>query len=82
MRLRMLGWATALALLAWVGGLGAGVRERATPAVFAHTLAASQSWQVQVGAESADHAVQVLQFYPAAISVDVGDTITWTNPHP
>jgi plastocyanin len=41
-----------------------------------------QQWEVVTGVESADKAVQVLKFYPATITVNVGDTITWTNPTP
>ena len=38
------------------------------------------NWQVQIGAESGDRNIQVLQNYPATITVNLGDTITFTNP--
>jgi plastocyanin len=37
-------------------------------------------WQVDAGAASRDQAIQVNAFLPREISVNVGDTITWTNP--
>jgi plastocyanin len=39
------------------------------------------TWRVGVGGESADHALQVQAFLPTQITVNEGDTITWTmNP--
>lgn len=37
-------------------------------------------WTLQAGASSQKEAYQGLQFYPASITVDVGDTITWNFP--
>ena len=42
------------------------------------TAAPNKTWHVGVGADSADHAVQLLDFYPRTITVNVGDTITFT----
>jgi plastocyanin len=39
-----------------------------------------QTWQVQTGVSSQQEAYQGLQFYPNAITIDAGDTITWTFP--
>ena len=49
-------------------------------AVFAGSGAAApgKTWHVGVGADSADHAVQLLDFYPRTITVNVGDTINFT----
>ncbi|HLH24380.1 MAG TPA: plastocyanin/azurin family copper-binding protein [Chloroflexota bacterium] len=71
-------WAMVTALLLALSG---GVFVARGPAARAAAVQQgdAQQWQVQVGAESPDKAVQVLQYYPAALSVNVGDTITWTN---
>jgi plastocyanin len=66
-----------------VGGLGGAVAISpvlGAPRVVAARPASAQQWQVQIGAESPDRAVQMLQYFPAAITVNVGDTISWTNP--
>jgi plastocyanin len=73
-----------LAFVAAIGLIGAAVA-LARQEALANASATAQEprgWQLRVGAESLDRAVQVLQFYPAAIAVNVGDTITWTNPTP
>ena len=41
--------------------------------------AAGTTWTVTVGADSPDHAVQLLDYYPRMITVDAGDTVTFTN---
>lgn len=41
---------------------------------------APQTWQVQAGASSQQEALQGLDYYPAGITVDAGDTVTWTFP--
>ncbi|HVC31962.1 MAG TPA: plastocyanin/azurin family copper-binding protein [Chloroflexota bacterium] len=38
---------------------------------------AAASMPVQAGASSSDQAVQVLQYYPGTITVDVGDAVNW-----
>ena len=50
-------------------------------AVFAGSGAAApgKTWTVGVGEDSADHAVQLLDFYPRTITVNVGDTINFTH---
>src|SRR5262245_41555996 len=40
---------------------------------------AATSWNMWVGGESADHALQAQAFLPSKITVDEGDTITWTT---
>lgn len=37
-------------------------------------------WQAQTGASSQQEAYQGLNFYPNAITIDVGDTLVWTFP--
>jgi plastocyanin len=39
-----------------------------------------QTWHIQAGTSSQQEAYQGLQFYPNAITIDAGDTITWTFP--
>src|SRR5438270_13763344 len=80
-RLKVLGGSMMLALLAWAGGCTATAPRPVAPDASVGAAPAAQSWHLEVGAESPDHAVQMLQFYPAAITVNVGDTITWTNPN-
>ena len=48
-------------------------------AIFAGSGAAApgKTWTVGVGADSSDHAVQLLDFYPRTITVNVGDTINF-----
>jgi plastocyanin len=41
--------------------------------------AAPRTWQVGIGADSADHAVQLLDYYPRTITIDAGDSITWVK---
>lgn len=40
----------------------------------------SQNWTVSAGASTSADAVQALQFYPANLTIDAGDTVTWTSP--
>jgi plastocyanin len=40
--------------------------------------AAPMAWHVGIGADSADHAVQLLDYYPRTITIHVGDRITWS----
>ena len=42
----------------------------------------AESWQALVGAESPDHAVQVIAFLPNEMWVHSGDSITWSFPTP
>ncbi len=53
---------------------------RPAPALAARSAPQAAHWDVQVGAESPDRGVQIVKFFPATITVNVGDTITWTNP--
>jgi plastocyanin len=39
-----------------------------------------QSWTVQAGGSAQNEALQALQFYPSTITIDAGDSITWTYP--
>ncbi len=43
------------------------------------TAAPGRTWTVGVGADSADHGVQLLDFYPRTITINVGDTINFTR---
>jgi plastocyanin len=47
------------------------------PALARPTQAAS-TWQVLIGGESTDHALQAQAFLPSTITVNEGDTINWT----
>ncbi len=38
------------------------------------------SWQVIAGSSSQQEALQALQFFPATITINAGDTVTWTFP--
>jgi plastocyanin len=42
------------------------------------TERATRTWQVQVGQESANQAIQGMAFLPGMIWVNVGDKVTWT----
>jgi plastocyanin len=46
---------------------------------------AVMTWKVSIGGETPDHAVQAMDFFPRAITITAGDTITWTkttlHPH-
>lgn len=39
-----------------------------------------QTWQVQAGVSSQSEALQGLQFYPNAMTINAGDTVTWSFP--
>lgn len=39
-----------------------------------------QGWQVLAGGSAQSEAVQALDFYPNAITINAGDTITWVDP--
>ncbi|HEY3229624.1 MAG TPA: plastocyanin/azurin family copper-binding protein [Roseiflexaceae bacterium] len=47
--------------------------------VLAAPLHDATAWQVGVGGESADHALQAQAFLPSTITIDEGDTIKWTT---
>ncbi len=61
--------AAATSLLAACGGASA-------PAV----PAGPSTWQLQAGASSKQEALQALNFYPATLTIDAGDTVVWTFP--
>jgi plastocyanin len=54
-----------------LGGCGGSGLSGATPAV-------PTRWQVSVGADRDDHALQALNFFTSTITIDAGDSITWT----
>ena len=39
-----------------------------------------QAWTIQAGASDQNEAFQALAYYPAAITIDAGDSITWKYP--
>ncbi|HEX9371208.1 MAG TPA: plastocyanin/azurin family copper-binding protein, partial [Roseiflexaceae bacterium] len=44
------------------------------------TMAAT-TWRAGIGGETPDHAIQAQAFLPASLTIDEGDTVTWTmNP--
>ena len=50
----------------------------ALPASSSHAVGAGMNWQVSAGVGTADNAVGSMQFYPGVVTIDVGDSITWT----
>ncbi|HET7264598.1 MAG TPA: plastocyanin/azurin family copper-binding protein [bacterium] len=40
---------------------------------------AGTAWKVRVGADTPDHALQGQDFYPRSITINAGDSITWTK---
>ncbi|MDE2483540.1 MAG: hypothetical protein KGN02_15295 [bacterium] len=42
-------------------------------------LSAPQSWSIVAGGSSQSEAVQALDFYPNALTIHAGDTVTWSN---
>lgn len=50
----------------------------ALPASQAPADTTGVNWQVSVGSGTADSAVTGMAFYPPVITIDVGDSITWT----
>ena len=46
--------------------------------VWARPTQAATTWNVLIGGDSADHALQVQAFLPTSITIDEGDTINWT----
>jgi plastocyanin len=40
---------------------------------------APATWKISIGAESPDHAIQGQDFYPRTITINAGDSITWTK---
>lgn len=64
---------TAVLLAGCLGGGGANPLPQ-------HQPQPVQSWQVQAGVSSQQEAYQGLEFYPKNITIDAGDTITWTFP--
>jgi plastocyanin len=43
-------------------------------------VAQTQTWKVTAGASSQNEALEALLYYPAAITIDAGDSIVWTAP--
>lgn len=41
------------------------------------THQSSSTWSVNAGASSSDFALQGLEYYPAAMTIDAGDTVVW-----
>lgn len=39
-----------------------------------------QTWKVSAGSFTSNEALQALSYYPAAITIDAGDTVTWVAP--
>jgi plastocyanin len=39
-----------------------------------------KTWTIQAGGSSQNEALQALQFYPASITIDAGDSVTWQYP--
>src|SRR5690242_887979 len=64
-----------LAIALVVGALALGI---SAPSQAAFAAAGHQTWNVTVGAESANGVIQGMIFTPSEIFVKAGDTIVWT----
>jgi plastocyanin len=73
-RMARTGWWLAVAIAAIA--IGGGWIAPAPPA----PVQAATSFQAAVGAQSSDESIQVNQFFPRELAINVGDTITWTFP--
>jgi len=40
---------------------------------------APATWRVSAGAETPDHAIQLQDYFPRTITINAGDTVTWTK---
>ena len=40
---------------------------------------APTAWKVSIGGETPDHVVQLMDYFPRTITINAGDTITWTK---
>jgi plastocyanin len=58
--------------------LGLAVCGSALASGAARPAQAATTWQALIGGESADHALQAQAFLPTFLTVDEGDTVTWT----
>lgn len=67
-----------VALLCACGGKNNGIT--AAPNPISVNPTGPQTWQMTVGASAANEAFQALQYYPTAVTIDAGDTLSWTFP--
>ncbi len=58
----------------------AGCTGATTTSTAAPPAAGPLTWTLQAGASSTQEAYQGLQFYPTSITIDAGDSVTWTFP--
>lgn len=61
-----------------LAGCGGGSNNNIPPPPPQH--AGPLNWVVQAGGSDQNEALQALQFYPATITIDAGDSITWQYP--
>jgi plastocyanin len=73
-RWRGLRWIGGLLILGMIAGFAGRSAVIAAPA----QSSSGQAWKVLAGVGTADSSVVTLQFYPGDITIDVGDSITWT----
>ncbi len=66
----------AVAAFAILIAAGAGCSSNGSPS----SPSGPHTWNVSAGSSSANEALQALLFYPSSITIDEGDTITWTSP--
>ncbi len=50
----------------------------ALPSMTAHAAQPARTWHVVAGGATPDSAVTNMSFYPSTITIDVGDSVTWT----
>src|SRR6266550_8448755 len=65
-------------LAALVASLCALALLSAVPASANHRSGGPRTWQVLIGAQSTDGAIQAEGYYPRVITIDAGDTVVWT----
>jgi plastocyanin len=65
-------------LAALVASLCALALLSAVPASANHLSGGPRTWQVLIGAQSTDGAIQAEGYYPRVITIDAGDTVVWT----
>jgi plastocyanin len=80
----LVAWLGAVALVPVTGASAstghAGLAAQHTGTIMESTLTASgpRTWHVLIGGQSTDGAVQAEGYYPHVITIDAGDTVTWT----
>ena len=64
-------------MLGAIGAIAVALGLASGAAVVAAPLQTAQTWHVQAGTGTVNNSVATLQFYSSAITIDVGDSVTW-----